>query len=98
MPRVPPGTKTEPVTRIPASQMKPGVLTNSLLNPLVSQPAIVSPSPAPLKADADLKEYTAKAGETNAHFTFNLTNVSSAPVLISFVRTSCGCTAASLPS
>src|ERR1041385_7252506 len=91
-PRVPPGTKTEPVAQPPASQMTPGALTNSLLNPLVRQPVIVSPSPARLMADADLKEYTAKPGETNAHFTFNLTNVSSAPVLISFVRTSCGCT------
>jgi mono/diheme cytochrome c family protein len=62
---------------------------------------MVSPAsakPAPLNADANLKEYAAKPGDTNAHFTFNLTNISSAPVLINFVRTSCGCTVAKLPS
>src|SRR6266446_10015621 len=76
-PRVPPGTMTDSLAQPPASQIKPGALTNSLLNPLRRQPVIVSPSgakPAPLKADADLKEYAAKPGETNAHFTFNLTN------------------------
>ncbi|HVY70739.1 MAG TPA: DUF1573 domain-containing protein [Verrucomicrobiae bacterium] len=44
--------------------------------------------------DADIKEYNAKPGETNALFTFNITNISSAPVMISQVKTSCGCTTA----
>ena len=57
------------------------------------------PTPAePLVFDQMLKDYTPKMGETNAHFTFSLTNVSSSEVVINNVRTSCGCTVANLPS
>ena len=52
----------------------------------------------PLVFDQMLKDYTPKMGETNAHFTFSLTNVSSSEVVINNVRTSCGCTVAHLPS
>lgn len=48
--------------------------------------------------DADLKEATVKAGETQAHFTFNLTNVSSGEVTILAVSPGCGCTVAQLQS
>ncbi|HMX63200.1 MAG TPA: DUF1573 domain-containing protein, partial [Candidatus Sumerlaeota bacterium] len=48
--------------------------------------------------DAVSKEYTAKPGEAEAKFAFNLTNVSSGDVTISGVATSCGCTVAKLPT
>jgi hypothetical protein len=42
--------------------------------------------------------YRAKPGELKAPFTFNLTNVSSGPVMIWDASTSCDCTVASLPA
>lgn len=73
-----------------------------------SVPPSAFPSAAPLvpaagqltslKFDAESKEYTSKRGETDAPFTFWLTNVTSADVSITAVRTSCGCTVAKLPS
>jgi mono/diheme cytochrome c family protein len=73
------------------------------------QPTVVTPQPIPaapvtladpnsLKWDAETKEYNAKPGEATAPFSFWLTNISSAEVLINGVRTSCGCTVAKLPS
>ena len=47
--------------------------------------------------DTVVKDYQAKAGETEAKFTFALTNVSKESVTIESVHTSCGCTAAKLP-
>ena len=74
------------------------------------QGAVVRPQSAPTLAitptvnnpdalawDSKLKEYAAKAGETEAKFTFALTNVSKETVTIQSVHTSCGCTAAKLP-
>lgn len=70
--------------------------------------AVVRPRPAAdaadnmasniLAWDAVTKEYQAKAGETNAPFTFHLTNVSAGPVLIYDTSTTCECTLAQLPS
>jgi len=51
-----------------------------------------------LSWDAPVKEYTAKLGEAEALFTFNVTNVSKENVTIQSVTTSCGCTVAQLPS
>jgi mono/diheme cytochrome c family protein len=48
--------------------------------------------------EADLKAYRANAGETSAHFTFGLTNISSIEVVVNRVTTSCGCTVARLPA
>jgi hypothetical protein len=47
--------------------------------------------------DSEKKDYSARAGEASASFTFNLTNVSSAEVIVNRVSTSCGCTVAKLP-
>jgi mono/diheme cytochrome c family protein len=47
--------------------------------------------------DAETKKAVLKEGETSSSFTFNLTNVSAAEVIINRVGTSCGCTAAELP-
>ncbi len=72
--------------------------------PSAAQPLPIVPQPVPqrqpltaLAWDAESKDYAAKAGDTNAYFTFNLTNITSSDVLISSVRTSCGCTVAKLP-
>ena len=53
--------------------------------------------PSSLAWDAESKEATAKVGDTNAVFTFWLTNVCDKEVLVNSVRTSCGCTVAKLP-
>ena len=53
--------------------------------------------PQTLLADSDEKEATVAAGATEAHFTFELINVSGAEVTIRGVQTSCGCTVAQLP-
>ncbi len=55
------------------------------------------PLDAFLKWDADKKQTTVTNGAAEAHFVFNLTNVSSGDVIISNVLTSCGCTVARLP-
>jgi len=55
-------------------------------------------APDILTWDAVEKEYPAKAGETNAPFTFKLTNVSSERVMIYDTSTTCECTVAQLPS
>ncbi len=49
-----------------------------------------------LAFDALTQDYTTKAGEVEAKFNFNVTNVSSGEVIISGVQTSCGCTVAHL--
>ncbi len=48
--------------------------------------------------DSVSKEYRAKAGEEEAHFTFNLANVSSEPIILYDTSTTCDCTVAQLPS
>jgi hypothetical protein len=48
--------------------------------------------------DARVKTYHAKVGDESASFTFNVTNVSPAEVVIEDTSTSCGCTVAELPA
>jgi len=74
--------------------------------PVVQQPPVraglpTAPQPALenfLAFDKDENAVTVVNGTTEAHFVFNLTNISSAPVTIAYVQTSCGCTVAKLPS
>ena len=47
--------------------------------------------------DAVLKEFTAKHGDTEAHFSFTVTNIAATNIVINYVRPSCGCTLAKLP-
>jgi mono/diheme cytochrome c family protein len=68
----------------------------------LSVPANVAPSSSQsldhiLAWDADTKDQTVTNGTPEAHFTFNLTNVSPETVTINNVFTSCGCTVAKLP-
>jgi hypothetical protein len=70
-------------------------------------PATPAPPPPPvvpgqlsssiIAFDAETKEAIVKAGEPEAQFVFNLTNVSSGPVTVNSVATSCGCTTAKMP-
>ena len=48
--------------------------------------------------DAVTKHHQAGVGETNAPFTFRLTNVSPEPVMIYDTSTTCDCTVAQLPA
>lgn len=66
----------------------------------VAAPAVIAvqPQPDPLVWDAVQKEVTPKPGDEKAEFTFTATNTSSAPVTITHVQPSCGCTIAKLPS
>jgi hypothetical protein len=74
--------------------------------PLFVRAANNNPTPPPatsnvasaLVFDSEVKEYAAHPGEAMAPFVFNLTNVSSAEVVINNVTTSCGCTVAQLPA
>ena len=67
------------------------------INHPAQQPAAPAQPASYLAYDSESKEYNAKVGDTNAHFTFWLTNVSKEVVAINSVRTSCGCTVAQLP-
>jgi hypothetical protein len=58
---------------------------------------VSKPRPSPLVWDAAVKEYYVCAGETNAQFTFSVTNTGPSAVVITEVRTSCGCVVATLP-
>jgi len=64
----------------------------------VAPSAFATADPNTIRWDAETKDYKATNGDTNAHFTFWLTNISSAEVLVNSVRTSCGCTVAQLPA
>jgi cytochrome c553 len=72
--------------------------------PAPAQTAGIPASPQPaftnevIVFDSLLKEASGKLGDASVAFTFYLTNVASSEVLINNVRTSCGCTVASLPS
>jgi hypothetical protein len=70
-----------------------------------SQPPVALPpdsgdsmAPNILAWDTVSEEYRARPNELKAPFTFDLTNVSSGPVVIYDTSTTCDCTVASLPS
>jgi len=73
--------------------------------PIAAQQAPPQPPAVPqasldnvIAFEAERKAVSVVNGTTEAKFSFNLTNISSAPVTINFVQTSCGCTVAQLPS
>jgi mono/diheme cytochrome c family protein len=80
------------------------VRTNSVVYPAVTGvptlPAIkpAATNPDALKFDAKEKVVNVKSGELEAKFAFAVTNVSKEDAIIMSVHTSCGCTAAKLPS
>src|ERR1043166_126975 len=103
-----PRTPEEMRQLLSAQKAAPVVPPPAISTPVVRPPVAAQPVPTPqappkadapaLAWDAEMKEYTAKAGEMTAPFTFNLTNVSSSEIIINSVQTSCGCTVAQLPS
>ena len=58
---------------------------------------VSTPQRSPLAWGAHVKEYHTSPAETNAHFTFSVTNTGPTAVVINEVRTSCGCVVATLP-
>jgi hypothetical protein len=86
----------------------PAAPTHTLPPPAVPQPApqpavVVQQPPGILPVsiiawDAETIQTNVAAGTAEAHFTFNLTNISTENVTISGVGTTCGCTVAQLPS
>jgi cytochrome c553 len=79
------------VTTLTAPMPPPPLdLTNRAAAGATTAPALVW--------DALAKEYEAATNETAAHFTFSVTNVSAAEVLIVGLRPSCGCTVAQMPA
>ena len=75
-------------------------LTNGFTYAAPSRPAAATQvtNPNALQFDAKEKTVHLKAGEIEAKFAFAVTNVSKEDVTIMSVHTSCGCTAAKLPS
>lgn len=51
-----------------------------------------------LVLDATSKDYAAQPGEQSCTFTFRATNTSSADIVVTQIRTSCGCSVAKLPA
>jgi mono/diheme cytochrome c family protein len=98
IPTVPAVSRPRPANPAPFT-VRPGAGTataSSSVNPQATP--IVAADPNALKWDAELKEHLIKSGESTVPFTFWLTNVSASDVFINNVRTSCGCTHATLPA
>jgi len=95
-PPTPPGMMPPPGPAPAATQQPPP--------PAAAAPTAAAPAaPQPpletlLSFDANEKEVTVTNGTSEAHFSFSLTNISSGPVTVNYVQTSCGCTVAKLPS
>lgn len=86
---VPNGAAPSPQTPPPVAQPHP----QAALAPQLSN----MPLPVGVLAfDADQKDFVAKPGEQNGSFVFNVTNISTSEVTITFVQTSCGCTTAKI--
>ena len=84
----------------PVPQVRPPApVPLNIVRPQSAPPAAnAGPLPAGILAfDNEAKEYTMKSGEIVASFTFNLTNVSTSDVTVTYIQTSCGCTTAQLP-
>ena len=85
----PPTADTDTRTAILPLLLPPGPTNRTLAIP-TSSPALVW--------EATSKDYEATTNETMAHFTFSVTNVSAADVVILGAHPSCGCTVAQMPS
>ena len=90
--RVSPPGAPKFVPQPPATQMPPPQPPGGLGQ--APQPALDTF----LAFEVEQKEVSVTNGTTEAHFSFNLTNISTGPVTINYVQTSCGCTVAKLPA
>lgn len=79
-------------TGVPTSIPQPAGLSTA------SAPSTVPMPEGVLLWKTDVQEYHIKTGETNAHFVFSFTNASPSNVVVTAVRTSCGCTAVNMPA
>ena len=84
--------------QVPSGQPKPAMPPPVQIPPPTATPVAQPPFDTFVAFDAPEKDVSVTNGTPQAHFTFNLTNISSGPVTINFVQTSCGCTVAKLPS
>ncbi len=93
---------TRPSPFLPPALNGPGVATPQPLQPAPPIAAAPVPQPypliCPLLSDAETKEVNAKVGEISAHFNFQLSNSAPHEIMVTAVRTSCGCTIAKLPT
>jgi len=86
-----------PIVRPNRGNLPAGMSSNALPAPVQRyQPVYVADDI--LKWDSTEKEIHVKEGELDLDFYFAVTNVSPADVTINWVRPSCGCTVAKLPS
>jgi mono/diheme cytochrome c family protein len=95
---VPTGLNAQPVPVVPPPPPQP------ILHQAVTPPPIAMPQPpvasldSLLAWDANNKTAAVTAGTPEAHFTFNITNISATvPVTVNSAVGSCGCTVARLP-
>ncbi|HAV64132.1 MAG TPA: hypothetical protein DCY13_17415 [Verrucomicrobiales bacterium] len=101
-PTAPASTLPAPPTP-PAREIQPADAVTQPFRPAVRVPRVlpVNPNPAGtltnLLFDQEVKEIKAAPDQFDLDFTFAVTNVSAEPVVVSAVRTSCGCTTANLP-
>lgn len=96
---VPPAPRTAVIGGAKPSTL-PANPTSGLNRPAVANAAPTSQvgKPGILKFDATSKHVDLADGEKSAAFVFSVTNISSEEVTISYINTSCGCTAGRLPS
>lgn len=87
----------EPAEAKPAEAVTPAFRPAVRVPRALTVPASVTAALTNLVFDSEVKEHKAAPDEFELKFTFAVTNVSAEPVVISDVRTSCGCTTANLP-
>jgi hypothetical protein len=94
---------TEKPAEVPAPPQPPAATSTNVFREPISRPRPPADAadnmPSNILAwDATENVYQAKRGETNAPFTFALTNISAERVMIFDTSTTCECTVARLPS
>ncbi len=92
-PLAPPSVRRAPAVQVPQTPVT--FTPRAVAAP--AQPAVTA-RPNALQFDAKEKVVQVKSGETKAEFTYAVTNTSSDEITVLSVHTSCGCTAAKLPT
>ncbi|MEO6739793.1 MAG: DUF1573 domain-containing protein [Chthoniobacteraceae bacterium] len=87
-----------PSVQAPATPGAPATAAATAPNNSPAPPAMGPPLPDGLLTwDAETREATVKFGTKEVPFAFRVNNISKEPIVVTSVRTSCGCTAAKLP-
>jgi hypothetical protein len=87
-----------PAPTPPSAPLQTNLPPSQVSHPKPPAEAADNMAPNILAWDSVAKKYHAKIGETNAPFTFSVTNVSPERVMIYDTSTTCDCTVAQLPS